>query len=520
MGWHETRTAMDAMSTPDGTETAAQGANDGAAPSLDRSLVSGLAWTASFKWIGQFVSWVATLYAARQLAPGDYGLVSMAMLGIGLARMVQDFGLDSILVQDRSIEGERQARLGGLILLLGFALWALFALLAAPMALFFKEPQVTALVLVVASVFVTDALQVIPRAQMQRALRYDQLAWTNFVQLLATQLALVAAVRADWGHWAIIASTIAGEVVVTVVLWRVSPFALAWPRELRALRATLLSGWRIMGSRAAWFGYTNADQAIIGRVIGKDGLGVYSFATTFSSLPQAEVGAIVSRVVPGIFSLVQDRPDVLRRYFLRLTEFLTVLSFPMSVGIALVADLVMPLVLGPQWSEVITPMRLLCAYAVFQTAQSMVSHVLMWTGQFRVHMWCSILAGVMMPIAVAIGASLDGLRGVGWAWVLIYPIANLPSFFYAFRTARMTMWDWFGSLAPATVGCVGMALAVIGVRLAIPATLSPWVQSGLVMGVGAVAYAATLWLIFPARIAAALSTVQSLRAGQTGALLR
>lgn len=491
-----------------------------AAPSLDRSLVSGLAWTASFKWIGQFVSWVATLYAARQLTPSDYGLVSMAMLGIGLARMVQDFGLDSILVQDRSIEGERQARLGGLILLLGVALWALFAALAVPMALFFKEPQVTGLVLVVASVFVTDALQVIPRAQMQRALRYDQLAWTNFVQLLATQVALVAAVRAGWGYWAMIAGTVAGEVVVTLVLLRVSPFALAWPRELRTLAAPLLSGWRIMGSRAAWFGYTNADQAIIGRLLGKESLGVYSFATTFSSLPQAEVGAIVSRVVPGIFSRVQDEPRELRRYFLALTEFLAVLSFPMSVGIALVADLLMPLVLGPQWSAVVTPMRLLCAYAVFQTSQAMVSHVLMWTGQFRVHMWCSILAGVMMPIAVAVGANVYGLRGVGWAWVLIYPIANLPSFFYAFRTAHVTARDWLGSLLPASVGCAAMALGVVGARMAIPTTISPWVQSGAVVGVGAAVYAATLWLIFPARIRAAIAMLQSMRAGQAAPLLR
>lgn len=491
-----------------------------APPSLDRSLVSGLAWTASFKWIGQFVSWVATLYAARQLTPSDYGLVSMAMLGIGLARMVQDFGLDSILVQDRSIEGERQARLGGLILLLGFALWALFAALAVPMALFFKEPQVTALVLVVASVFVTDALQVIPRAQMQRALRYDQLAWTNFVQLLATQVALVAAVRAGWGYWAMIAGTVVGEVVVTLVLLRVSPFAIAWPRELRTLAAPLLSGWRIMGSRAAWFGYTNADQAIIGRLLGKDSLGVYSFATTFSSLPQTEVAAIVSRVVPGIFSRVQDAPSELRRYFLALTEFLAVLSFPMSVGIALVADLLMPLVLGPQWSAVVTPMRLLCAYAVFQTSQSMVSHVLMWTGQFRVHMWCSILAGVMMPIAVAVGASLFGLRGVGWAWVLIYPIANLPSFFYAFRTAQVGVRDWLGSLLPASVGCVAMALVVIGARMAIPATLSPWVQGGMVVSVGALAYAASVWLIFPTRIAAAVALVRSFRAAHSSLSLR
>src|SRR5438045_7893981 len=65
--------------------------------SVDRSLVSGIAWTAVLRWGAQLFSWIATFYAAHRLAPSDYGLVSMATIGIGLARIVEDFGIDSIL---------------------------------------------------------------------------------------------------------------------------------------------------------------------------------------------------------------------------------------------------------------------------------------------------------------------------------------------------------------------------------------------------------------------------------------
>ncbi|HEY1126146.1 MAG TPA: hypothetical protein VGF83_00135, partial [Actinomycetota bacterium] len=53
---------------------------------LDRSLVSGIAWTVAFRWIAQVISWAATLYVARILVPGDYGLVAMATVPIGFAR--------------------------------------------------------------------------------------------------------------------------------------------------------------------------------------------------------------------------------------------------------------------------------------------------------------------------------------------------------------------------------------------------------------------------------------------------
>ncbi|MDQ2765786.1 MAG: hypothetical protein M3Y30_01405 [Gemmatimonadota bacterium] len=46
--------------------------------SLDRSLVSGIAWTGGTKWATQLLSWAATLVVARILSPSDYGLMGMA----------------------------------------------------------------------------------------------------------------------------------------------------------------------------------------------------------------------------------------------------------------------------------------------------------------------------------------------------------------------------------------------------------------------------------------------------------
>src|SRR5262249_53304167 len=147
---------------------------------LDDSLVSGLAWTALLRWSSQAISWVSTYIVARVLLPSDYGLVSMAMIVIGLVRMVESFGLDSVLVQDRTIVGERQARLAGLIVGIGVVLCALFLALAHPVATFFKEPQVASLVAALSLLFITDALQVVPRATLQRELEFRRLAIALF----------------------------------------------------------------------------------------------------------------------------------------------------------------------------------------------------------------------------------------------------------------------------------------------------------------------------------------------------
>ena len=466
---------------------------------LDRTLVSGIAWTAMLRWVAQGLSWCATFFVARLLVPGDYGIVSMATIGIGLLRMVEDFGLDSILIQDRSIVGEQQARLAGLILTVGAGFCAIFLLLAQPIAVFFHEAQVRWAIVGLSVLFVTDALQVVPRATLQRELDFRRFAMLAFVQTLATQSVLVAAAEAKWGYWALISGSIAGGVASTVLLLAWRPYRVAWPRELAKLARPLLQGWRVIAGRIAWYGFNTADQTIAGRMLGKDALGAYSFATTFASLPFQEAGSIVGRVVPGIFSVVQTNPVELRRYFLMLTEFLTYITLPLSVGLALTGDLAVGVALGPQWTAVVQPLRLLCVYAAFQGCQILVSHVLMWTGQFRTIMWCTILAAVAMPLGF-LGAASHGLPGLALVWAVLYPIVNIPPLVIGFRIINVSLRDWLAALKPAACASLVMIAAVLAVRRVLPASQGLLTSLVMVVTVGAVAYAAVLWFAFRARV--------------------
>ena len=390
------------------TEPPAASAADSA--TVDRSLVSGMAWTAVLRWTAQLVSWVGTAIAARLLSPGDYGLIGMAMLAIGLVRMVEDFGMDAVLVQDRTIEGERQARLGGLILGLGGALCGLFILLSVPIAGFFREPQVAALVAALSVLCIADALQVIPRATLQRDMQFRKLAGLQFIQVGATQIVLVTGAYLGWGVWSLVFNSLAGAAVATLVLLWWAPFQLRWPRQIAQLSAPLLQGWRILASRFASYAYSSADQTMVARMLGKDALGVYSFATTFSTTISQEISSVLSRVVPGVFSSVQHLHSELRRYFLVLTELLCYLALPVSFGMAVTADLVVAIVLGPQWDAVVAPLRILCLYAAFYSSQVLISHLLLWTGRFRANMWCSVLAAVLLPLGFYVGTrwGLDG----------------------------------------------------------------------------------------------------------------
>jgi teichuronic acid exporter len=484
--------------------------SSGADRPLDHSLVAGMAWTAALRWPAQAISWIATAYAARLLAPGDYGLVSMAMIAIGLVRMVEDFGLDAILVQDRTIVGERHARLAGFVLAAGVVLCALFMLLSYPIALFFGEPQVGPIIVLLSLLCLSDALQVMPRAALQRQMQFARLAWAQFLQVIVTQAVVVLGASLGWGVWALVFNTLAGAFAVTLLLLYWQPYKVRWPRQVASLASPLRQGWRVLASRIAYYGYTTADQMVVGRVLGKEALGAYSFATTLSTTLSSEISSVVSRVVPGIFSAVQSQPAELRRYFLVLTELVAYVTLPISIGIALTADYAVAIVLGPQWQAVVMPLRILCLYAAFYTSQLLIGSVLMWTGQFRANMWCSVLAGIVLPLAFLVGTKW-GLEGVAWAWSIAFPLANLPAMVISFRTIQIGFGAWLGSLLPAAVSCLGLSAALVAVRIALPADTPVGLAAALACAAGAIAYLATLWLGFRSRALSMLEFLRSLR---------
>ncbi|HTE43319.1 MAG TPA: oligosaccharide flippase family protein, partial [Steroidobacteraceae bacterium] len=306
---------------------------------IDHLLMRGIAWTAVLRFAAQIISWTGTFIAARILTPADYGLFAMAMLAVGLVRMVEDFGLDSVLVQDHSIDSSQQARLAGFAILLSIAFALSFLVLAQPIAEFFKEPQVAMLIAVLGAACIADAFQVIPRAALLKEMEFRKLAIAQFIQTVTMQSILVTGAWLGWGVWSLVANLLGGVIVVTVLLayWR--PYAIRWPRQLRQLIKPLTQGWRILVSRFAWYAYTSADQTIIGRLLGKDSLGAYQQAQALSTAISTEISSVVSKVVPGVFSTVQKNQAELNRYFALLTELLCYLTFPVLFGTAVLADL-------------------------------------------------------------------------------------------------------------------------------------------------------------------------------------
>src|SRR5574340_304819 len=85
------------------------------------------------RWVDRFIGFVSTLILARLLAPGDFGVVSIAWVFIGLFDVLLDLGINITLIQKRSA-GREEFDSAWTIGIIQGAIGSLTVFLSAPLA--------------------------------------------------------------------------------------------------------------------------------------------------------------------------------------------------------------------------------------------------------------------------------------------------------------------------------------------------------------------------------------------------
>lgn len=467
---------------------------------LDRSLVRGIAWTGGVKWITQFVSWSVTLVMAHLLSPGDYGLFGMAMVYLGLAQLAAEAGLIAVIIRPRELDRAQAAQLGGLAIMTGVAACAVSIAMSSLIALFFRDARVSNLIVVLSATFIVRGAQMLPRGLLSRDLDFRRLAWLDAVESLGSALATVTLAFLGFGYWSLVFGGLIGSVLATVVCFVMRPHAITFPRKFAAVAGSLAFGGHVVLSQFAWYIYSNADFAVVGRMLGGAALGAYTLAWTIANVPVDRVSGLVGRVTAPVFAAVQHDLVALRRYVCSLTEGLALVTVPACVGLAVVADVLVRALLGNKWEGAIVPLRLLSLYAAFRCVTALLSQVLIFTGHAKRNMQFSVLAAAVLPVCFVIAARW-GTTGVAAVWISVYPALVGACYVYtALGIVEMPLRTYLRSLASALTGTAVMVAVLELLRWTLPSTLPPLVLLAILVTTGGAAYLALVFALHGDRL--------------------
>ena len=465
--------------------------------SLKRQAAEGAYWTGTSGVAVTVLQFAQLAVLARLLVPEDFGLMAMMMVVIGFAQAFADMGVSNAIIHRQDTTDEHLSSLYWLNILAGTVLFVLLLAAVPAIVAFFAAPRLAGLIPVTALIFLIAPFGQVYQALLQKNLRFRELAVSETSAAALSATVAITAAIAGHGIYALIFGQLANIACKTVVL-----IVYGWPdwRPGRRFRRHDLEGYLSfglfqMGERTVNYLNERLDQLLIGALLGAEALGYYHLAFNLVILPVTRINPIVTRVAFPIFARVQDSTERLRHGFMTMRRVLAAVNFPLLLGLAAVAPVFIPSVLGEQWAPSILLVQILAGVALLRSTGNPFGSLLLARGRADMGFyWNVCIVSTQIP-AVYIGAQVGGTVGVATA-LLLMQISYFWGGYY-FLVRRLLgpcLRSFLATLGPALLTASVMALAVAG--LAEVTTFEAYPLLIAQVGIGALLYVALNWLLF------------------------
>ena len=142
-------------------------------------MLGALTWSSIDRVAQQGVQFLIGIVLARLLSPTDYGLMGMVMIFAGLSYVLVESGFNYALVRTKDLTPQHTNTIFYTNLAISATLYLLLFFTAPYIALFFNQPQLTAIARVTFLAILFNACYLVPFALINKALDYKSLAKIN-----------------------------------------------------------------------------------------------------------------------------------------------------------------------------------------------------------------------------------------------------------------------------------------------------------------------------------------------------
>lgn len=470
-------------------------------------VLTALRWTVIARFSGQIITWAVTIFVIRILSPADYGMMAMAMVLASLLFLINNIGLETVLVQKQDLDDETRSRIFGIVIVTNLSCFLIMILAAQPLAAFFGEPGLADLIRALSLQFLILIFEALPLSQLDRDLDFKKRSIVEFSTMFVSSLIILALALAGAGVWALVVGhllsqsfRVIGLNVIAKTICR-PVFSIAGTKEI------LKFGGFVSVDRSLWFIFAESDKFIGGKILGKELLGFYSVANHLASLPINKIAGLISSIAFPAFSKVQMDMGSVRFYLRKSIRVMSIFAFPVFFGISSVAPSAISLLLGEKWLGAVLPLQVLAVVMPVRMISTVMPPVLWGVGKPRISAEnFAIAASIMIP-AFVIGAQF-GPTGLALGWAAAYPIVFLITSFRVGRAVGCGAFDIIGEMAKPIVAAAGMYMAVVTIKPFAIGAPGEAIYLAQLVAIGGLSYACLLILIHRSGVAEVLDLLR------------
>lgn len=447
-------------------------------------------WALASQYVSFAMQFIASVVLARwYISPEQLGQFSVAFASVTLVAFLQDFGVTRYINGERDLTSEKLQTAFTISVLFAWGI-ALLALLAAwPISLFYRDPGMFTVTLIIASSYLLVPLAIVPQATCQRRMDYRSNTMIEIGAALAnagTALTLAimgqGALALAWGAFAQQAARL------IVSQWRAGGM-LPWPLKITDARPIFAIGGANTVQVVCSSLSARAPELVIGRMLDNAAVGLFARASGLALQLRLLISGAVTGVFYPAFRRVRDSGEPLGPPYLRVLGAYTGVTWPALAGIAVLAEPLVNLLYGERWIAAAPLLTWIALSQLCYVAVPLYADLPLLLGRMKPLMRRMVIDTVLSVILIAMTAPF------GLVWVAASRVVHglLYIIVYAPLMRDMLGLRW-RDLASVSARSALATLAAVGPLLASYALWAGPADTGLVQALSMIACGIALWL--------------------------
>lgn len=327
---------------------------------MKNKVVKGLFWKLLENGGAQAVQFVVAILLARLLTPAEYGVVGIIMIFIMIANVFVQSGFSTALVQKREADAADFSSVCYFELVLSVVLYGILYLAAPYIAAFYEIAELKEIVRVLALVLFPGAVISVQTAYVSRNMEFKGLFLSTLAASLISGVFSIGMAMAGWGVWAMVGQQMIYYFALMIVLF----FTVSWRPaalfSLRKLQVMFSFGWKLLCASLLDTVFNNLYGLLIGKIYNEELLGSYNRGEQFPKLIATNLGSAIQAVLLPAFSARQDDVQEVRNMVRKAIQMSSFVVLPMLLGLFAVADTLVLVLLGEQWTVCVPFLRITC----------------------------------------------------------------------------------------------------------------------------------------------------------------
>ncbi len=359
------------------------------------------------------IGFLSTVFLARLLSPEDFGLIAIIMAFFAMIEIFGSFSFDTVLIQKRDATPADYNTAWSFNVAFGILACLTVAMGGGAVADFYDDQRIEPIMMVLSLLFLIAGFQNIGVVEFRKNLTFEKEFRFQLIPKLAGTFFTLG--LAFWlrNYWALVLGSLIWKALVLLNSYVLHEFR---PRFT-------FSEWRHLFRFSKWLMINNlfyflnnrSPEMIIGKILSPQAAGFFAIAQEISTMPTSEVAANVTAATYPGYCKVSHLPAELKKMYLVVMESISFFVLPAGIGVASLAEVLVPVVLGSKWLASVPLVQYLALAGVLIAISSNTGSVFMAMGRPRISTMMGLLRVFMLIPMIFWLSAESGLDGVAQA---------------------------------------------------------------------------------------------------------